>query len=63
MPSKAMETAVHAAGKQLGTLRKVAEQKGFPVWGHGVCNRCLKSFDYIKQHRAPIPVMCNRCDP
>lgn len=33
------------------------------AWGHVVCDRCFKTFDYVKQHRTPVPVRCNRCDP
>lgn len=32
-------------------------------WGAATCERCKRPFDYIKQDRMPVPVMCKRCDP
>lgn len=33
------------------------------TWGSASCEQCRKPFDYIKEHRAPVPILCKRCDP
>lgn len=56
-PSWEVKTAIGSPLSSLPTLST-------PItWGSAICSRCLQGFDYIKQDRMPVPVMCKRCDP